>query len=157
MDGMNVLRVLHKLDAQVPVVTMTGISRVRTVVDCMRAGATDYVTKPLTGDALSLAIARALVDTDRTHQLVSLRAQLAEEERYADIVGRSPKMRSIFEQVERLCGNQTSVLIMGESGTGKEMVARTIHKSHLLFRRGLPRHQLRSRSLRAFLERTLRP
>ncbi|MEW6774880.1 MAG: sigma-54 dependent transcriptional regulator [Bdellovibrionota bacterium] len=129
MDGLNVLRILRKLDEQVPIIMMSGITKINTVVECMKLGAKDYITKPFNPDEILHAVDRAMGETQREKDLVSLQERLESEHRFEDIVGQTPKMKAVFNQIERLKGNQTSVLITGESGTGKEMVARAIHKT----------------------------
>ncbi|MCB0219616.1 MAG: sigma-54-dependent Fis family transcriptional regulator [Chrysiogenetes bacterium] len=127
-DGISVLRVLRKVDAQVPIVMMSSITKINTVVECMKLGAIDYVSKPINPDELTHAVRRALNEGAKEKKITSLIEQLHAEQRYEDFIGNSPKMRAVFDQIERLKGNQTSVLITGESGTGKEVVAKTIHK-----------------------------
>jgi len=129
MDGLNVLRILRKLDEQVPVIMMSSITKINTVVESIKLGATDYISKPINTDELLHAVERALQETQRAKELESLKERIEADHRFEDIVGESPAIRQILSQIDRLKGSQTSVLITGESGTGKEMVARAIHKA----------------------------
>ncbi len=111
----------------VPVLVLTAEASAESIVDAMRAGASDYLTKPVDRGRLLSSIHRALRSSD---ERASARIDdPAEEVSYAGVIGRSPRMREVFRQVDRIAGRDISVLIRGDSGTGKELIARAIHEN----------------------------
>ena len=105
---------------------ITGETRLETAVEAIRAGAYDYITKPIKIDALAVAVARALEHLTLKRELKTLRSAPKSEPRHG-IAGTSPAIRETLDMVERLAGSDATVLITGESGTGKELVARALH------------------------------
>lgn len=107
-------------------VMITAFGSVREAVECLQAGAADFLTKPLDLDHLGTAL-------DRVLELRALRRQVAEyrevlgEPEFHGMVGRSEPMRELFGRIRRIAGAEGPVLVVGESGTGKELVARAIH------------------------------
>jgi two-component system response regulator HydG len=130
MDGMSGLDLCQKALALRPdlvAVVMTGFGTVEHAVGAMRAGAYDFITKPLSMEALQLAVDRAFRHRAMTDELRRLRRSVDHRE-LPNIVGRSASMRAMASVVERVAEADASVLITGESGTGKELVARAIHE-----------------------------
>ena len=128
MNGLELLRILRRDHERLPVVMMTGYATVPTAVRAVKDGAFDFLTKPfesidIVANATRKAVAhRRLVERNRY-----LESALEVRDRYEDMVGRSPKMREVFELAESVSYSASNVLIQGESGTGKELVARAIH------------------------------
>jgi DNA-binding NtrC family response regulator len=106
---------------------VTAQREVETAVEAMRAGAYDYVTKPLDADRLLHAVARARERRELVTNLHRLESVLTEREVLGSIVGQSSPMRELAQQVERVLESDVAVCVFGESGTGKELVARAIH------------------------------
>ncbi|MBT8485910.1 MAG: sigma-54-dependent Fis family transcriptional regulator [Phycisphaerales bacterium] len=129
MDGLELLERLKQVIPETPVIMITAFGTVGTAVTAMRAGAWDYLLKPVQFDDLLLKIKRALEvgELRRTHRVVS--EQLAAGSAFHDIVSESPNMLSLFDLAEKLSSVRSNVLIIGESGTGKELFARAIHYS----------------------------
>ena len=127
MDGIEVLEHLRAQDAEVPVIIMSGHSSIDSAVRAMKAGAEDYLTKPLDLEHLEVVLTRALRTRQERTELRVLREQVADSGSFHGMVGVSPPMRSVYELVRRLAPSDTSVLIQGETGTGKELVARALH------------------------------
>jgi two-component system response regulator HydG len=105
---------------------VTAFSSIATAVEALKAGAFDYLTKPLDFDALRLVMERALQHTRVLEENAELRRQLAQLQ-IPDIVGSSPPIKRLLELIALVAPSEATVLISGESGTGKGMVARAIH------------------------------
>jgi len=121
MPGLHVLRHLQVRRPDLPVVVVTAQSEPSAVVELMRAGAYDYLTKPATSEGLLQVVKRA---AERHRQLMSLQHPRIEA---GNIVGGSAAILSLLHQLERVLDSDVSVYIQGESGTGKELVASAIH------------------------------
>src|SRR5499426_474781 len=127
MTGVEVIRELKMLAPSTMGIIHTAYGSVETAVEAMKAGAYDYVTKPVRRDELLVVIQRALEFQRLHHENVSLRKQLKAKYKFDNIVSDNEKMQAIFTQVEKVADTDSTVLIYGESGTGKELIARAIH------------------------------
>jgi len=127
MDGMLLLGHLQKLAPQTPVIITTAYGTIESAVSAMRAGAFDYLLKPVQFDDVLLKIERALQfsEINKTQKVIT--EQLAEESTFHNLVGNSRCMERLFDVVKKLSTVKSNVLIVGESGTGKELFARAIH------------------------------
>jgi DNA-binding NtrC family response regulator len=112
----------------VSVILLTGYGTVETAVEAVRAGAFDFLTKPLIDEELELAIERALNQRHVIEENKNLKAQLDRRFSIDNIVGRDHRMLKLFEMVDCVADTKATVLITGESGTGKSLVARAIHR-----------------------------
>ncbi len=131
MDGMALLSHLRQLAPETPVIMVTAYGTVGSAVDAMRAGAWDYLLKPVQFDDLLLKIERALEFGALSREQRVMTEQLAAESSFHNMVSESPNMLRLFEQVRKLSGVMSSVLLAGDSGTGKELFARAIHYNGL--------------------------
>ncbi len=129
MDGIELLQKLRAQDENVPVIVCTAFGDVGTAVQAMRAGAEDYLTKPIDFDTLSLAIERSLERRELRLEAENLRRQIRERdgEGLQGLVGASPAMQKVYRVSRQVAGARATVLITGESGTGKGELARAIH------------------------------
>ena len=129
MDGLELLKKLREQDQDVPVIVCTAFGDVSTAVQAMRAGAEDYLTKPIDFDALAVAIERALERRELRAEAENLRRQMRERtgEGLQGLVGASPAMQKVYRVARQVAGARATVLITGESGTGKGELARAIH------------------------------
>jgi DNA-binding NtrC family response regulator len=127
MDGLTLLGHLRHIAPQTPVVMITAYGTVESAVAAMRAGATDYLLKPVQFDDVLLKVQRCLEagEVARTQQLLT--DQVASEATFHNLVGTSQCMSKLFDLVRKLSTVKSNVLIVGESGTGKELFARAIH------------------------------
>jgi DNA-binding NtrC family response regulator len=127
MDGLTFLKTLRAEDARVPVIMLTGTKTVKTAVEAMKLGASDYLSKPFDVEELRLVVAKTLEADDLAREVHALRAQVATRYSFHNLVGKSPSMQDIYGKIEQIADSRTTVLITGESGTGKELVARALH------------------------------
>ncbi|MBI1336887.1 MAG: response regulator [Phycisphaera sp.] len=127
MDGNTLLGHLQQTMPQTPVIVMTAYGTVESAVATMRAGAYDYLLKPVNFDDLLLKVERALQFGELSRQRKVIVEQLAAENTFHNLVGQSPIMLKLFDMVRTLSTVRSSVLFVGESGTGKELFARAIH------------------------------
>jgi len=127
MDGITLLGHLKQIAPQTPVIMLTAFGTVESAVGAMRAGAFDYLLKPVQFDDVLMKVQRGLEygDMARTQQVLT--DQLAEESTFHNLVGESQVIRRLFDTVRKLSTVKSSVVIVGESGTGKELFARAIH------------------------------
>ena len=128
VDGLQLLKQLHEQDADLPVLLITGHGDVPLAVQAMRAGAYDFLEKPFASDDLLDSVRRALALRRLVLDNRSLRLALADRQQLsARLIGQSPAMQRLREQIGALAGIGTDVLILGETGAGKEEVARALH------------------------------
>jgi two-component system response regulator HydG len=129
MNGMQLLAAVRERDRDLPVIVVTSASELRSAVDAMRAGANDYLAKPVDFDALLLAISRAVEQRDVRIENENLRRHLCEKhgEGMQGLLGTSPAMQDVYRVARQAAPSRATVLITGESGTGKGELARAIH------------------------------
>ncbi|WP_308565095.1 sigma-54-dependent response regulator transcription factor ZraR [uncultured Klebsiella sp.] len=122
MDGIETLREIKAWNPSIPVLIMTAYSSVGTAVEALKSGALDYLIKPLDFDSLQQTLVQALAHT-RQPENASSPAPATQ----FGMVGDSPAMRTVLNNIVLVAPSDATVLIQGESGTGKELVARALH------------------------------
>jgi len=127
MDGLELLERLRAIDEALPVVMLTGHGAIREAVEAMRRGAHDFLTKPVSLEALERTLARALGQRDLLQENRRLRRLTDTDEGAPQILGDAQPTRALRELIARVAPSDAGVLVLGESGTGKELVARAIH------------------------------
>ncbi|HVJ15861.1 MAG TPA: sigma 54-interacting transcriptional regulator, partial [Polyangiaceae bacterium] len=129
LDGLGLLKELHERHPDLPVIVATSATELNAAVAAMRAGASDYITKPVDFDELVLSIARAVQERNVRVENENLRRQLREMhgEGLKGLLGSSPAMQKVYRLAKQVAGSRATVLITGESGTGKGELARAIH------------------------------
>jgi DNA-binding NtrC family response regulator len=126
-DGHAVLRAAIQADPGLPVVLMTAYGTIKDAVEAMRAGAYDYLEKPVDNDHLIALMRRALQHRRMASENAALKARFARDLGGPEILGESKVLHAALGQVKRVSVTDTTVLLLGESGTGKELFARAVH------------------------------
>jgi DNA-binding NtrC family response regulator len=126
--GIDVLKQIRTDEPELPVIVVTADTEIGTVVDAMRAGAYDYIIKPLERERVVVAVGNAIERTLLTRRVWALSRTLDDSRALQSLVGQSAAMRKLAATVQRVLHSDVAVCILGESGTGKELVARAIHQ-----------------------------
>jgi DNA-binding NtrC family response regulator len=127
-DGLELIRRLQSSDPEIPVIVLTGQGTILSAVECMKAGAVDYVLKPADPDALEMALQRALGARALKREVGYLRSAVAEPVGAGRPLGNSPAWMGVMDTVRAAAPSDATILLLGESGTGKELLARMIHR-----------------------------
>ena len=129
VGGIEALNRIKEISPGIPIIIMTAYASVDTAVDALKAGAYDYLTKPLDIEELKILVQKAL----RFHQLekenIYLKERLNDRFDFSNIIGHGPAMKKLFETMALVAPSDATVLIFGESGTGKELIADAIHQN----------------------------
>jgi DNA-binding NtrC family response regulator len=126
-DGIELCKRIVANRPDVPVVVMTAFGSMETAIAAIRAGAYDFVTKPIEMDMLALTLQRAVRHRQLQEKVQVLSEAVERTKRFDELIGASPGMQRLYDQLTRIADSKASVLITGESGTGKELAARSIH------------------------------
>src|SRR5437762_5874615 len=126
-DGIEVLANIKAIYPALPIIILSGVGQIKTVVEAMKMGASDYLTKPFEEEALELAIENAIEKERLKEEVKTLKQQLAYIEQ-GNILTSNPQMLRIIDIARHVAGTDVPVLILGESGVGKEVVASFIHE-----------------------------
>jgi DNA-binding NtrC family response regulator len=131
MSGIDLLRRIREFDPAIPVIIMTAHGTIEGAVEAVKLGAFDYLKKPVDLEELRLLADRARENVALKQELSFYRRRAAGEEAFRDILGNSPVLKTVLDQVAQIAALDETppVLITGETGTGKGIVARTIHNS----------------------------
>ena len=127
MDGLTLLKKAREESGDIACLVMTAFGSVENAVEAMKAGADDYLTKPLNFDAVTLTLQRAVSRQKMRRELESLRSA-RDDDTETRIVGSSPPVERMISMIDQVADSRATVLVTGESGTGKELIARRVHE-----------------------------
>jgi len=127
-DGFDLLKHARRTRPHVAVILVTGYGTVDTAIDAIRAGAADFLTKPLIDEELEMAIERVISQRAMLRENDTLKQQLDQKFGMDNIVGRDHRMKRVYDMIESVADTRATVLITGESGTGKSLIARALHR-----------------------------
>lgn len=127
LDGLEVLRQIKESGQTSSVIMMSAYGAMETVLEAIKRGAYDYLTKPVDLEKVKVLVRRALEAQKLGKEVTSLRSKVKEKYQLENIVGKHPKMFEVYKMIGRVMDNKATVLILGGTGTGKEVVARAIH------------------------------
>lgn len=134
VDGEEILGQVCGKYPEIPVIMVTGITEVDTAVNCMRAGAFDYIVKPVERERLITSVRRAIEYKEMRQEINTLKQQVLGEiptnpDPFKEIITNDKSMRSIFSYIEAIASTSEPVLITGETGVGKELIAHAVHSA----------------------------
>lgn len=128
MNGLDICADIASNQPDIPVVIMTAFGSMDTAIAAIRAGAYDFVTKPLDLDLLTLSLDRAVHYGNLRQTVKKLQDEVKRPQYFDDLIGKSPAMEELFAKISRIADSEASLLITGESGSGKELTARAVHQ-----------------------------
>lgn len=126
-NGLDICNTISKNLPDIPVVIMTAFGTMDTAIAAIRAGAYDFVTKPLDMDILAMSLDRAVRYRNLQETVKKLRDAVNQPRSFDNLLGESPAMEELFSKLNRIADSEASLLITGESGSGKELTARAVH------------------------------
>jgi len=129
VDGIALLEETKKTQPAMVVIMMTAYASVETAVHALKLGAADYIMKPFTPEKVERVVETALNELKLENVNRYLRSEIEQDFNFEEMIGASPAMVAIYDQIKKVSQSKASVLIRGESGTGKELIARAIHNS----------------------------
>src|SRR6266403_2793301 len=127
-SGLDVLRESKQADATIPVILLTAFGSVEEAVAAMKEGAFDFIQKPVDLDHLKVLVQRAARQQELLRENLLLREEFAARYGFPRIVGESPAIKAVSQQLQKVAPTDATVLLLGESGTGKELFARALHQ-----------------------------
>jgi DNA-binding NtrC family response regulator len=127
LSGNELLKAVASRYPGLPVIVLTGHGTIEDAVVAMRAGAFDFLTKPVNLDHLSILVKRALESREMARKNRELEAEVDAQRRTSSIIGKSAAVKKVFDLIRKVAPTRASVLVTGESGVGKELVADAIH------------------------------
>jgi two-component system response regulator HydG len=127
MSGIEALQIIKQYNPAIPILIMTAYSSVDSAVEALKAGAYDYLTKPLDFEVLKISLARALEHSGLKAENATLRSKMSADYELENIIGKSRSMMELVDMMSMVAPSEATVLITGDSGTGKELIAKSIH------------------------------
>lgn len=131
INGMDLLKQIKDINKSIPVIMLTAVKTADSAVAAMKLGAYDYIVKPFDIKELMMLMEKALEKRNLEQENIYLRTELEKTGGFEKIIGKSEKMKKIFDVIKSVAKGDSTILITGESGTGKELVARAIHNQSI--------------------------
>jgi two-component system response regulator PilR (NtrC family) len=131
LSGIDLLARIKQISPETAVLMLTAFSTAEQAVEAMKLGAYDYICKPFKNEEIKQLVKNALEKQGLRRENILLKMGASERDSFCGIIGKSLKMRELFDMIQKVAASQSSVLILGESGTGKELAARSIHTCSL--------------------------
>jgi len=128
MSGEEFIRRARKERPDISIIVVTANASIRSAIECVKAGANDYISKPFEPEELQFAVENAVMLHDLMKENRRLHAVVSSSHPHRRLIGNSEAMQTLREEIERVAPYKTNILITGESGTGKEAVARAVHE-----------------------------
>jgi len=129
MDGIELIQKITALKTNMSVILVTAFGSVESAVEAMKLGADDYLSKPVDMFELRKRVEKAISNKRLKREVTQLKKRLDKKYSFESIIGKSPQMEKLFEQIQMVAPTNITVLITGESGTGKELIANAIHQN----------------------------
>ncbi|MCD5390315.1 sigma-54 dependent transcriptional regulator [candidate division NPL-UPA2 bacterium] len=129
IDGMELLEAAREKRPETAVIMITGYGDISSAVNAMKAGAYDYLTKPINMDELEQLIEKARERQNLSIENIQLRQLLNKKYGFENLIGKTREMEAIYDKIAQIAPTKSTVLICGESGTGKELIAKAIHQN----------------------------
>ena len=127
VDGIELVRKFKQLDPEAEVIVITGQGNIPRSVEAVKAGAFDFLEKPIDAERLLDKLEKAIKQKSLMDENVQLKQKLQDRYKFQNVIGKSKKMQELFELVESVAASEANILIQGENGTGKELIANAIH------------------------------
>ncbi len=127
VDGLELYRRMKAIESDIPYLIMTAHGSIKSAVEAMKEGVTNYLIKPLNYDELSIVLDRAIREKRISSELAELRREVREKHYFQEIIGVDPTMLEVYEIIRTASPTDVPILITGETGTGKELLAKAIH------------------------------
>src|SRR5678809_579931 len=127
VDGIELVRKFKQLNPESEVIVITGQGNIPRSVEAVKAGAFDFLEKPVDAERLLDKLEKALKQKSLVDENELLKAKLQDRYKFQNVIGKSKKMQDLFELIESVAASEANILIQGENGTGKELIANAIH------------------------------
>src|SRR2546428_418745 len=127
VDGIELVRKFKQIDPEAEVIVITGQGNIPRSVEAVKAGAFDFLEKPVDAERLLDKLEKAIKQKTLIDENEQLKAKLQDRYKFQNVIGKSKKMQELFELIESVAASEANILIQGENGTGKELIANAIH------------------------------
>ena len=127
VDGIELVRKFKALDPEAEVIVVTGQGNIPRSVEAVKAGAFDFLEKPIDAERLLDKLEKAIKQKSLVDENEQLKMKLQDRYKFQNVIGKSKKMQELFELIESVAASEANILIQGENGTGKELIANAIH------------------------------
>ena len=127
VDGIELVRKFKQLDPEAEVIIITGQGNIPRSVEAVKAGAFDFLEKPIDAERLLDKLEKAIKQKTLVDENEQLKARLQDRYKFQNVIGKSKKMQELFDLIESVAASEANILIQGENGTGKELIANAIH------------------------------